>query len=98
MDGEVALRPHVYDVDDRGLVARWRGTALAWPLLDAIVDADGNLCALHRGDSFIQPDPHVTTTRTMRYRWNGFGFSAAADSTAGCARLIGRRSGLGSAP
>lgn len=76
MDGEVALRPHVYQVDDRGLVAKWRGTALAWPLIDAVIDGDGRLCALHRGDSFVSPDPTVTTTRTMRYAWNGFGFSA----------------------
>lgn len=90
MDGEVALRPHVYDVDDRGLVARWRGTALAWPLLDATVDSGGDLCALHRGDSFVQPDARITATRTMRYRWNGFGFSAATDSAGECARLMHR--------
>jgi hypothetical protein len=90
MDGEVALRPHVYDVGDGGLVARWRGTALAWPLLDATVAAGGDVCALHRGDSFVEPDPGVTTTRTMRYRWNGFGFSASTDSSGECARLMRR--------
>lgn len=83
MDGEVAIRPHVYEVGENGLIARWRGTALAWPLIDAVVDADGELCALHRGDSFVRPDPTVTTTRTMRYRWNGFGFSAS-DGGAAC--------------
>jgi poly-gamma-glutamate synthesis protein (capsule biosynthesis protein) len=77
MDGEIAVRPYVYGVSDHGLVARWRGTALAWPLLDVVVGAHGGLCALHRGDSFIRPDPSNMSRRTMRYRWNGFGFSAA---------------------
>lgn len=77
MDGELALRPHVYEVSDRGIVARWRGTTLAWPLIDAVVDSSGQVCALHRGDSFIRPDPTASRTRTMRYRWNGFGFSAS---------------------
>lgn len=76
LDGTVALRPHVYAIDDHGFVARWRGTALAWPLIDAQVDERGDLCAWHRGDSFIRPDPTVTATRTVRYQWNGFGFSA----------------------
>jgi poly-gamma-glutamate synthesis protein (capsule biosynthesis protein) len=80
MDHEVALRPHVYDVSAHGLIARWRGTALAWPLIDAVIDAHGRVCALHRGDSFIRLDPTDTTTRTMRYQWNGFGFSALPDS------------------
>lgn len=84
MDGEIGIRPHVYEVGDRGLIAKWRGTALAWPLLDAVVDDDGDLCALHRGDSFLRPDPSIKTTRTMRYRWNGFGFSAAADPQGRC--------------
>lgn len=88
MDGEVGLRPHVYEVGSQGLVARWRGTALAWPLLDAVVDADGGLCALHRGDSFLRIDSSVTTTRTMRYRWNGFGFSAIPDAGGRCARTF----------
>lgn len=81
MDGEVALRPHVYDVGPRGLIAKWRGTALAWPLLDAEIDENGELCALHRGDSFLRPDPSTSVTRTLHYRWNGFGFSATNDST-----------------
>ena len=82
MDGEVAIRPHVYALSPRGMVAKWRGTALAWPLLDAVVD-QGGLCALHRGDSFVRLDPANTQTRTMRYRWNGFGFSA--DTSGACA-------------
>jgi Bacterial capsule synthesis protein PGA_cap len=90
MDHQIALRPHVYDVGARGLVARWRGTALAWPLIDAVVDAQGRVCALHRGDSFIRLDPADTTTRTMRYQWNGFGFSAAPDSGAECSKMFPR--------
>jgi capsule synthesis protein PGA_cap len=77
MDRTIAPRPYVYAVGERGLIARWRGTSLAWPLIDAVVDADGLLCALHRGDSFMQPDSTNTATRTGRYAWNGFGFSAA---------------------
>jgi len=89
MDGEVATRPHVYRVGSRGLIAMWRGTALAWPLLDAVVAPDGALCALHRGDSFLRPDPATTgKTRTMRYRWNGFGFSAVDDAGGSCARSL----------
>jgi len=80
MDGEVGVRPHVYAVGAHGLVARWRGTALAWPLIDATLDVHGRLCALHRGDSFISPDPRDPSTRTMVYAWNGFGFSAFDDS------------------
>lgn len=87
MDGEVGIRPHVYEVSERGLVAKWRGTALAWPLLDAVVVAGGDLCALHRGDSFLRLDPSATSARTMRYRWNGFGFSAASDPARSCASL-----------
>ncbi|MGH7616016.1 MAG: CapA family protein, partial [Gemmatimonadaceae bacterium] len=88
MDHEVALRPHVYDVGPRGLIARWRGTALAWPLVDAFVDDRGRVCALHRGDSFIRPDPTTRATRTMRYEWNGFGFSAIVDSGEACAASL----------
>jgi poly-gamma-glutamate synthesis protein (capsule biosynthesis protein) len=84
-DGEVALRPHVYEITDRGLVARWRGTSLAWPLIDATVNDRGEVCAIHRGDSFMRPDPRTATTRTMRYRWNGFGFSGiGVAGEAGC--------------
>jgi poly-gamma-glutamate synthesis protein (capsule biosynthesis protein) len=91
MDEENAVRPHVYAVGDHGLVAKWRGTALAWPLIDAVVDANGRLCALHRGDSFLRPDPATPSTRVMLYRWNGFGFSADDDSaeSASCAASMG---------
>ena len=87
IDHEVGIRPYVYAVGERGLNARWRGSALAWPLLDAVVDDDGSLCALHRGDSFIALDPSSSSTRLARYRWNGFGFAAEdAAPTESCAR------------
>ena len=85
MDGENSPRPYVYAVSDRGLVARWRGTALAWPLVDARllpVGGETLVCALHRADSFLQLNPQETGTRTAVYRWNGFGFSAANDDRA----------------
>lgn len=88
MDGEVGIRPHVYQVGGGGLIAKWRGTALAWPLLDAVVDPDGELCALHRGDSFLRPDPRIKATRVMRYQWNGFGFSADRQSGVACERAF----------
>ena len=58
-------------------MARWRGSALAWPLLDAaLLPAGGGvLCALHRRDSFLVLQPGSTGVRTAAYRWNGFGFS-----------------------
>ncbi len=75
IDDEVGLRPYVYAVGPHGLIARWRGSALARPLIDAVESKDGVLCALHRGDSFLLPDPATKTTRIAAYRWNGFGFT-----------------------
>ena len=75
IDDEDGLRPYVYAVGPHGLIARWRGSALAWPLIDAVESKDGVLCALHRGDSFLMPDPATKKTRIAAYRWNGFGFS-----------------------
>ncbi|WP_295391904.1 CapA family protein [uncultured Thiodictyon sp.] len=81
-------RPYVYELAPKGLIARWRGSALAWPLLDATLAPDDPavLCALHRGDSFLVPDPATTRTRIAAYRWNGFGFSGLDDAAAlaGC--------------
>jgi poly-gamma-glutamate synthesis protein (capsule biosynthesis protein) len=74
IDDEVGLRPYVYAVGPHGFIARWRGSALAWPLIDAVESKDGVLCALHRGDSFLLADPATKTTRIAAYRWNGFGF------------------------
>jgi hypothetical protein len=81
LDQENGLRPYVYEVGARGLMARWRGTALAWPVIDAMLlaDAPGVMCALHRGDSFLVPQPDTSRTRVAAYRWNGFGFSGVDD-------------------
>lgn len=82
MDGEIGIRPYVYSVTKNGLTARWRGSALAWPLLDAIM-LPGDykiLCALHRGDSFMKPDTASRKRRTAAYEWNGFGFTGIADT------------------
>ena len=75
IDDEVGLRPYVYAIGPNGLIARWRGSALAYPLIDAVESKDGVLCALHRGDSFLLADPATKTTRIAAYRWNGFGFT-----------------------
>ena len=81
LDHEVALRPYVYQVTPIGLEARWRGTALAWPLVDARVlkDDETILGVLHRGDSFLAPNPAGAGSRVAAYRWNGFGFSGVDD-------------------
>jgi hypothetical protein len=81
IDGEIGLRPHVYSVTPRGLLARWRGSGLAWPLLDAIILPDDGkfLCGLHRGDSYIDLQPESNQVRVAAYRWNGFGFSGVDD-------------------
>lgn len=83
IDGEIAPRPYVYEVRPTGLIPRWRGSALAWPLLDARpMDAgDGSdvLCALHRGDSFLVSNPKSTRRVSMVYRWAGFGFRGDHD-------------------
>ena len=83
IDNEVGLRPYVYSVGRYGLIARWRGSALAWPLLDAVASTDGTLCALHRRDSFLLSNSATKETRIAAYRWNGFGFSGI-DSPAEC--------------
>lgn len=93
IDGEDGVRPYVYEVLPGRLVARWRGSALAWPLLDAALlpGGDGQLCALHRRDSFLVLQPGSQGTRTAAYRWNGFGFSGVDDPgiLARCRALFG---------
>jgi poly-gamma-glutamate synthesis protein (capsule biosynthesis protein) len=85
LDSEDGVRPYVYEVRASGLVARWRGSALAWPLLDAALlpGGIGVVCALHRGDSFLELAPGAKGLRVAAYRWNGFGFSGVADPVAG---------------
>jgi poly-gamma-glutamate synthesis protein (capsule biosynthesis protein) len=84
IDGEDGLRPYVYEAGPKGLVARWRGSALAWPLLDAALlpGPDGLLCGLHRRDSFVVLQPDSAGVRTAVYRWNGFGFSGVEELAA----------------
>ncbi|ANH66544.1 CapA family protein [Mitsuaria sp. 7] len=94
LDKRVAPRPYVYALDPpspRGgpgrLRALWRGSALAYPLIDAVVmpsSAGGEfLCALHEASSFLA-GPVITDPAspaaplTLAYRWNGFGFSRAS--------------------
>ena len=82
IDNETDVRPYVYGADKRGIHALWRGSALAWPLVDAhISTCDGKtLCVLHRGDSYMNIDKSSQKRRLMGYRWNGFGFSGVIDS------------------
>jgi hypothetical protein len=92
IDREIGLRPYVYSVTPEGLVARWRGSALAWPLLDAVVlpQDETVLCAMHRGDSFVSLQPDSKQVRVAAYRWNGFGFSGTDDEelTGMCRRCL----------
>jgi hypothetical protein len=93
IDLERDPRPYVYEVGPYGLVARWRGSALAWPLLDArlLPGSYGVLCALHRRDSFLMLSPESKGTRVAAYRWNGFGFGGMRDEEAvsACRALFG---------
>jgi poly-gamma-glutamate synthesis protein (capsule biosynthesis protein) len=92
LDGEDGVRPYVYAVGNAGLVARWRGSGLAWPLVDARLLPGGRiLCALHRGDSYLVPGRGAVKPHAEVYRWNGFGFSSVDDESAGaaCAALWG---------
>ena len=92
LDHRIDLRPHVYRADGNGLYARWRGSALAWPIIDAsIAAADSRIiCVLHRGSSFISQDTGLVKTRLAAYKWNGFGFTGLSDSltTKYCRKLF----------
>jgi hypothetical protein len=81
IDNETGLRPYVYETGPNGLIAKWRGSALAWPLIDAVLlpGDDSVICALHRGDSFMVLDPKTKRRRIAAYRWNGFGFTGIDD-------------------
>jgi hypothetical protein len=83
IDEEYGTRPYVYNMTRAGLSALWRGSALSRPLIDAALSPDKKyLIALHRGDSFINPDSTNCDTRLETYKWNGFGFSGYKDSGA----------------
>lgn len=88
-DREDALRPYVFRVDSSRdgprVVDLWRGTALARPLVAArLFDWHGRqlLCAIHRGDSFLNPDPATRARVRIVYRWTGFGFAGVDDEDA----------------
>jgi hypothetical protein len=84
LDKEVNIRPYVYTIDKNGITARWRGSALAWPIIDAQISPKNEqiLCALHRGDAFILlGKTAVITQKVAAYKWNGFGFNNITDST-----------------
>ncbi len=89
LDGTNDPRPYVYDIQDDGLRAIWRGTALGWPLRDAIiVQAKPDiLCALHRDDNFLVLNSTAPATRIEAWRWNGFGFTRAQAQRSQCAGL-----------
>ena len=93
IDSERDPRPYVYEVGPHGFIARWRGSALAWPLLDArlLPGSRGVLCALHRRDSFLVLSPESKGTRVAAYHWNGFGFDGIADEgvVSACRSLFG---------
>ena len=77
LDKEINIRPYVYKIDKNGITAKWRGSALAWPIVDAKILSQNHdiLCALHRGDSFISLNKMNETTHIKAYKWNGFGFN-----------------------
>ena len=102
IDSERDPRPYVYEVGTHGFVARWRGSALAWPLLDArlLPGSYGVLCALHRRDSFLMLSPESNGTRVAAYRWSGFGFNGITDDriVSGCRALFGEKESVTSVP
>jgi hypothetical protein len=87
-DGELALRPYVFALRDGRFVDLFRGTALSWPTLYArlvqLPDGRERLCALHRGDSFIRPNPQIAPEQRFHavYAWSGFGFRRVDDTEA----------------
>ena len=88
-DHEDALRPYVFRVEGPPGAARvvelWRGTALARPLVAArLFDWQGSqlLCAIHRADTFLAPEPETMKRVRLVYRWTGFGFRGVDDEEA----------------
>ena len=93
MDGADDPRPYVYEVGPYGLKAVWRGSALGWPLRDAVVmrGHPDFLCALHRGDAFDALEPATRKSRVAAWRWNGFGFDMMPGREAACGALFAMR-------
>lgn len=85
LDGEVGLRPYVWRVTGERWEDVWRGSSLARPLVAArLFDWAGTqlLCAIHRGDALLAPDPTTRARVRTVYRWTGFGFRAVEDAGA----------------
>lgn len=59
MDEEEGLRPCVYEVRKEGFIPKWKGTALAWPVLDAAL-----LTGSKRGIVRRTPGRFLYRTRT----------------------------------
>lgn len=77
IDDEVGLRPYVFRMTPTGYEEVWRGSSLARPLVAARLftyEGEAYLCALHRADAFLHPDPTTRDRIYTLYRWNGFGF------------------------
>ncbi len=89
LDKEINIRPYVYAIDNKGITARWRGSALAWPILDAHISPFNNqiLCALHRGDAFIMLGKSNAAQKIAAYKWNGFGFNMANNFCQDCEQV-----------
>lgn len=83
LDKRIAPRPYVYAVEPQGFRDLWRGSALAFPILDVAVlgpeSAAQRLCVLHAKDSFVEPAAMPQGQLTMVYQWSGFGFKRDAN-------------------
>lgn len=73
-DAETAPRPLVFRVDGSDVIDVWRGTSLSRPTVGARLIPVGDstvLCALHRADSYLHPDPSTPLRLRRVYRWEG---------------------------
>lgn len=81
-DRETAKRVYLYSFANN-FHALWRGSALARPLLDAVLVREKKgtpfLAALHSADSYLLRKPGCMERLVMFYRWNGFGFSGVKE-------------------
>jgi len=83
IDRSKGIRPHVYRISQRGVLPLWRGSGLAYPLIDAIPLSNGKmdaLCALHARGSFLTGLQSGQPPFVMAYQWSGFGFAALRDA------------------
>ena len=80
-DQSMGLRPHIYSLREGRLHAEWRGSALAFPILDVLVQTDAAgrdfLCALHEARAHLSQSREPNGAPfTLAYRWQRFGFQA----------------------